>query len=137
MFLLRRIPSYSIAKRITACELIGHQIPAEDHLRPNEQTPRAVARQHLGSVGLTRSHDQELWPAGWAALQREIDEMRPRIDGDGMGLGCEECLSELLEALRVLGEDRDVAAFCRDVEPPRGAIVGEHVGGCCPPVRAR
>ena len=48
--------------------------------------------------------------------EREVDEVRARVDRDRVRFGREKCLAELREAVRVLGEDRDDAALGRDVE---------------------
>src|SRR5262245_25920549 len=76
---------------------------------------------------LGRRHDQELRPAGGAALEREVDEMRPRIDRDRMRVRREQGLTELLDTVPRLPEDGDDAALCSDVQPPQRRVEGEHV----------
>jgi hypothetical protein len=74
-------------------------------------TPRPADDGSNYRSQLTGLHEQ-LRPAGFAALQREVDEVRPRVDCDGVGLGREKCLTERRQAVGTFAEDRDDAALC-------------------------
>ena|GEM_PF-1995554 len=75
-----------------------------------------------------RPHDQQLRLSVRAALEREVDEVRRRIDGDRVRLCRQERDPERLCRGRRFGEDRDHAALGGDVETPLRGVEGKHIG---------